>query len=131
WRLSMGKRLNRAYTNKSKIQKTRDMLERSFAKTHAGTPALASALAVLNRGMRRLDESLEQQRQVVAQESDVAIYRKRLSDILYEKGNDKMGLFQLEKGYELSEGHPCFAAELGWRWSRSTRASHRGTGTSG
>ncbi len=116
WRLSMGKRLNRAYTNKSKIQKNHDMLERSFAKTHAGTPALTSALAVLNRGMGRLDEALEQQRQVVAQEPDVAIYRKRLSDVLYEKGNDKMGLFQLEKGYELSEGHPCFAAELGWRW---------------
>ena len=83
-----GKKLNRAFTNKSKILKTISMLERSFSKKD-GTPELTSALGVLHRATDDFKAALASQRLAIEMAPDVAIYRKRMSDVLFETGDDK------------------------------------------
>ena len=80
WRMCMGKKLNRAFTNKSKILKTISMLERSFSKKD-GTPELTSALGVLHRATGDFEAALASQRLAIEMAPDVAIYRKRMSDV--------------------------------------------------
>lgn len=111
WRIVMGKRLNRAFSNKSKIVKTHQMLERSFKKME-GTAALISALGVLRRGMGDLEDALNAQRAAIAKEPENPLYRKRVADVLFETKAHKTALFQLEKAHDLSGQHPCYAAEL-------------------
>ena len=120
WRMVMGKRLNRAFSNKSKIIKTHDMLERAFQKL-AGTAALTSALGVLKRATGDMDGALDAQRAAVATDPDNALYRKRISDVLFETDHDKTAVFQLEKAAETAGAHPCYMAELAYRYWREKR----------
>lgn len=124
WRMVMGKRLNRAFTNRSKIQKTADMLTRSFSKK-AGTPELTSALGVLQLAMGDTDAALVSQRSAIAAMPENPLYRKRVSDILFEIGNEKTALFQLEEAAQLTADttgeHPCYMAEMGQRFWKAKR----------
>ena len=121
WRMVMGKRLNRAFSNKSKIARTREMLARAFGKKEGGA-ALISALGVYLRAEGDLDGALAAQRAAIAAAPETALYRKRISDVLYEAGNDETALFQLEKANDLAGFHPCYAAELAQRlWAAKRR----------
>lgn len=120
WRLSMGKRLNRAFTNKSKIAKTVDMLERSFSKIE-GTAPLISAIGVLQRGAGDLEKALESQRLAIELAPESAIYRKRLSDILFETENEQTALMHLEKAAEIHGEHPAYMAEMAQRFWKVKR----------
>ncbi|MBS1304262.1 hypothetical protein [Loktanella sp. SALINAS62] len=121
WRLTCGKKLNRAFTNKSKIAKSLDMLTRAFSKLD-GNPALTSARGVLLFAAGEVDEALECQRRAIAASPDTPIYRKRISDILFTQGADKTALFQLRKASNLMGWHPTYQAELGWRlWRMKER----------
>lgn len=121
WRLCCGKKLNRAFTNKSKIAKSLDMLTRSFSKLE-GSPALISARGVLLFASGRIDEALEAQRAAIAADPEVPIYRKRISDILFSQDTNKTALFQLRKASNLMGWHPCYQAELGQRlWKLKQR----------
>ena len=111
WRLVSGKRLNRAFTNISKIGKTREMLRRSFNKMK-GEPALVSALGVYDQAMGNTRAALDAHLTAVEQAPENPIYYKRLSDILYETGEAEDALPYLERATELSGNHPCYAACL-------------------
>ncbi|KQI68564.1 hypothetical protein AN189_09655 [Loktanella sp. 3ANDIMAR09] len=121
WRLTCGKKLNRAFTNKSKIAKSLDMLERAFSKLD-GSPALTSARGVLLFAAGDVDAALECQRRAIAAAPDTPLYRKRISDVLFSQGADKTALFQLRKASNLMGWHPTYQAELGWRlWRMKER----------
>ena len=120
WRMCMGKKLNRAFTNKSKILKTISMLERSFSKKD-GTPELTSALGVLHRATGDFKAALASQRLAIEMAPDVAIYRKRMSDVLFETGDDKTALMQLEKAAEMHGEHPAYMAEMAQRFWKVKR----------
>jgi len=120
WRMSMGKRLNRAFTNKSKVLKTINMLERSFSKLE-GTAPLISAIGVLQRGVGDLDAALASQRLAIELAPEAAIYRKRLSDVLFETQNDQTALMQLEKAVEIHGEHPAYMAEMAQRYWKAKR----------
>ena len=90
----MGKRLNRAFSNKSKIAKTMQMLERSFSKIE-GSAAAISARGVLERGMGDLEAALASQRLAIEIAPDSAIYRKRMSDVLFDTENEQTALMHL------------------------------------
>jgi len=120
WRLCMGKRLNRAFSNKSKITKNIQMLERSFSKME-GTAPLISAIGVLQRGMGDFDAALASQRLAVEIAPDAAIYRKRMSDVLYETDNHETALMQLEKAAEMHGEHPAYMAEMAQRFWKVKR----------
>jgi len=125
WRMCMGKRLNRAFTNKSKITKNISMLERSFSKME-GSAALISALGVLQRGMGDLDTALASQRRAIEIAPQVAIYRKRMSDVLYEMDDSENALMQLEKAAEMHGEHPAYMAEMAQRfWKVKRREAAR------
>lgn len=119
WRLVMGKRLNRAFSNKSKIVKTHQMMERAFRKMD-GTASMVSALGVLRRAMGDTEAALEAQRAAISAEPENPLFRKRISDILYDTKANKTALFQLEKANDLAGFHPCYAAELAQRlwWAK-------------
>ena len=120
WRLSMGKRLNRAFTNKSKIAKTMQMLERSFSKIE-GSAAAVSARGVLERGAGDLEAALASQRLAVEMAPEVAIYRKRMSDVLFETQNEQTALMHLEKAAEMHGEHPAYMAEMAQRFWKVKR----------
>ncbi len=120
WRMSMGKRLNRAFTNKSKIAKTISMLERSFSKIE-GTAPLISALGVLQRGAGDLEAALASQRLAIELAPDSAIYRKRMSDVLFETDNAQTALMHLEKAAEIHGEHPAYMAEMAQRFWKVKR----------
>ncbi|MFZ3584236.1 hypothetical protein ACOI1H_19025 [Loktanella sp. DJP18] len=121
WRLCCGKKLNRAFTNKSKIAKQLDLLTRSFSKL-GESPALVSARGVLMSAAGDLDGALEAQRAAIAAAPDVALYRKRISDILFAQDTVKTALFQLRKASNLTGWHPCYQAELAQRlWKLKER----------
>ena len=120
WRMCMGKRLNRAFSNKSKIIKNIQMLERSFSKKE-GSAALTSAIGVLQRGMGELDAALASQRLAIEMAPEVAIYRKRMSDVLFETDNDQTALMQLEKAAEMHGEHPAYMAEMAQRFWKVKR----------
>ena len=120
WRMCMGKKLNRAFTNKSKILKTILMLERSFSKKE-GTPELTSALGVLHRATGDFEAALASQRLAIEMAPDVAIYHKRLSDVLFETGSDQTALMQLEKAAEMHGEHPAYMAEMAQRFWKVKR----------
>jgi len=114
WRLVCGKKLNRAFTNKSKILRNRQMIERSYSKM-ADTPSYVSAMGVVSRALGDLDGALEAQRAAMKADPRNALFRKRLSDVHYEMGNAKAGLHQLRRGQVRAGNHPCYLAELGHR----------------
>lgn len=121
WRLSCGKKLNRAFTNKSKIVKQLDMLTRSFSKL-ADSPALMSARGVLMFATGDVDAALEAQRAAIAAAPDMPLYRKRISDILFAQDTTKTALFQLRKASNLMGWHPCYQIELAQRlWKLKDR----------
>ena len=121
WRLACGKKLNRAFTNKSKIAKQLDMMTRSFAKL-GDNPALTSAKGVLMFAAGDVESALEAQRAAIAAAPDVALYRKRISDILFAQDTNKTALFQLRKASNLMGWHPCYQAELALRlWKLKDR----------
>ena len=120
WRMVMGKRLNRGFSNKSKIIKSHEMMERAFQKL-AGSSALTSALGVLKRAMGDMDAALEAQREAVDDDPENALYRKRISDVLFETGHGKTALLQLEKAADASDAHPCYLAELAQHCWRNKR----------
>ena len=120
WRMSMGKRLNRAFSNKSKALKTMQMLERSFSKIE-GTAPLISAIGVLQRGVGDLDAALASQRLAIELAPEAPIYRKRLSDVLFETKNDQTALMQLEKAAEIHGEHPAYMAEMAQRFWQAKR----------
>lgn len=120
WRLSMGKRLNRAFTNKSKIAKTIDMLERSFSKME-GSASLVSAIGVLQYGAGDLEKALASQRLAIEIAPDVAIYRKRMSDVLFETENEQTALMHLEKAAEIHGENPAYMAEMAQRFWKAKR----------
>ena len=121
WRLSCGKKLNRAFTNKSKIAKQLDMVTRSFAKL-GDNPALISARGVLMFAAGDADAALEAQRAAIAAAPDAPLYRKRISDILFAQDAGKTALFQLRKACHLMGWHPCYQAELAQRlWKLKER----------
>lgn len=111
FRLVSGKRLNRAFTNISKIAKTRDMLRRSFAKMK-DSPALISALGVYDHAMGDTQAALNAHLTAVEEATENPLYYKRLSDILFETGTAEDALPYLERATELSGNHPCYAACL-------------------
>lgn len=120
WRLSMGKRLNRAFSNKSKIAKTVQMLDRSFSKIEDSAAAI-SARGVLERGMGHLDAALANQRLAIELAPDSALYRKRMSDILFDTDNAASALIQLEKAAEIHGEHPAYMAEMAQRFWKAKR----------
>ncbi|WP_394152795.1 hypothetical protein [Loktanella salsilacus] len=121
WRLSCGKKLNRAFTNKSKITKQLEMISRSYAKL-GDSPALLSARGVLMFAAGDLDGALTAQRAAIEAAPDVPLYRKRISDILFTQDSKKTALFQLRKASDLTGWHPCYQAELAQRlWKLKER----------
>ncbi len=121
WRLTTGKRLNRAFTNKSKIAKALDMLTRSFSK-HVDKAALLSARGVLMLAAGDLESALEAQRTAIALSPEFPLYRKRISDVLFATDTTKTALFQLRKASNLMGWHPCYQAELAQRlWKLKER----------
>lgn len=96
------------------------MLERSFSKKD-GTPELTSALGVLHRATDDFKAALASQRLAIEMAPDVAIYRKRMSDVLFETGDDKTALMQLEKAAEMHGEHPAYMAEMAQRFWKVKR----------
>lgn len=124
WRMVSGKRLNRAFSNKSKIVKTHEMLGRAFSKIE-GTPALTSALGVLQCAMGDMEAAVSAQKAAVIADPANALYRKRLSDVLFESGDATDAIRILEEATEMANGHPCYSAELArhlWQAKRRDEA---------
>jgi hypothetical protein len=111
WHLNCGKKLNRAFTNKSKIAKQLDMTSRSFSKL-GDSPARLSARGVLMFAAGDVDDA---QRATTEAAPDLPIHHMRISNILFSNDNNKDTLFQLRKASNLTGWYPCYQAELAQR----------------
>lgn len=117
WRLVHGKRLNRAFSNKSKIERAREMIATAFSKME-GSVALASAQGVMDLALGDTEAALAAQTRAVAEVPDRALYHKRLSDVLFQREDEGAALRALHHACELAPRHPCYLAELGHRLHR-------------
>lgn len=121
WRMVSGKRLNRAFFNKSKTVKAMERLERLYSNLD-GAPSLTSAMGVLQFATGSEDAALEAQKAAIAEAPDVALFHKRYADVLFEQGDEELGLKHLEQATEIAAFHPCYVAELGQRfWNAKKR----------
>ena len=96
------------------------MLEQSFSKIE-GTAPLISAIGVLQRGVGDLDTALASQPLAIELAPKAPIYRKRLSDVLFETKNDQTALMQLEKAAEIHGEHLAYVAEIAQRFWQAKR----------
>jgi hypothetical protein len=111
WHLNCGKKLNRAFTNKSKIAKQLDMTSRSFSKL-GDSPARLSARGVLMFAAGDVDDA---QRATTEAAPDLPIHHMLISNILFSNDKNKATLFQLRKASNLTGWYPCYQAELAQR----------------
>ena len=118
WQFLSGKRLNRAYSNKSKIRKAKQTFEKDY-QSLKDTPAFESALGVFFRALGDSESAVQLQRAARRAEPENALFRKRLSDTLYARQNPEMGLHQLRAASELEPVHPCYQAELAYRLTQA------------
>jgi tetratricopeptide (TPR) repeat protein len=127
WRAVSGRRLNRAFTNNSKIAKTRKMLAQSFQKMN-GTASLQSALSVLDNIIGNTQDAIDAQRQAVSAEPENPLFHKRMADLLFEMGDTDTALTHLEHAAALSDQHPCYLADSAERlWAfKDRRGDARG-----
>jgi predicted Zn-dependent protease len=114
WHLNCGKKLNRAFTNKSKIAKQLDMTSRSFSKL-GDSPARLSARGVLMFAAGDVDDALEAQRATTEAAPNLQIHHMRISNLLFLNNKNKATLFQLRKASNLTGWYPCYQAELAQR----------------
>ena len=118
WQFLSGKRLNRAFSNNSKIRKARRTFEKDYHSLK-DTPVFESTLGVFLRALGDTESAVELQRSARWAEPENALFRKRLSDTLYARQNPEMGLRQLRAAAELSPEHPCYQAELVYRLTQA------------
>jgi tetratricopeptide (TPR) repeat protein len=114
WQHVMGKRLGRPYTNISKIRKVSANVAHTYSKLR-GTPEFESAMGVYARALGDMPTALSAQRAAKEAAPENPLYRKRLSDVFFARGNTEAGLRQLRTAVELAGAHPCYHAKLAYR----------------
>jgi len=125
WRTVSGKKLNRAYHNKSKIMKSLEKLERLY-KEMAGSPSLVSAIGVLHCAAGNFEASLEAQKAAVAAAPDNPLFRKRYADMLFDTGDHDVAVRYMKEATEMAGNHPCYAADLAEKlWTAKRRNEAR------
>ena len=118
WRHIHGKKLTRAFSNRSRIIQRLDRFKEQFRKIE-GTPAFLSAVGVQEGAAGRFDQAEALLRSAIAQEPENPLYRKRVADVLAEKGDMPRAIQEMEAATEASGGHLCYVASLAFMHQRA------------
>lgn len=117
WRHIHGRKRNRAFSNASRIGKRLEVFEANFAKLK-GSPHLKSARGTFYMGQRDFDKAEKFQRAALAEDTVNPLFRKRLADVLFEKGDIEGAILEMTQATEASGDHICYLSNLAYFYTQ-------------
>ncbi|SEW44614.1 hypothetical protein SAMN04488515_3219 [Cognatiyoonia koreensis] len=118
WRFIHGKKLNRAFWQKGKLQNELSRLVRSSSKI-AGSPQLSSAMSIYLRYLEEFEAAYKESTRAEAQDRFNPLYAKRSADILLESGDLGEGISALSRAADMSDDNPYYLAHLGFWYGKA------------